>query len=234
MANKDEKLDTNVIENSLELPKKLIKSKKRVKEFGEVFTPDFIVKQMCDLCEPHISQIDKKIFEPTCGNGNFLVEILERKLNKIPKNLSKEKLEFYIIWALSNIYAVDIQLDNVEEARKRLENMVLEFVKNKKSSIYFLNSINLILKKNIIVGDTLKQKKKLHFFDFKADVNNLSFDIQRYSLQEIEENNQKSKTATLINLKEKILEIESPPPKPKTKKTAKKPKKSKNSQLSLI
>ena len=59
----------------------LIKSKKRVKKFGEVFTPEFIVKQMCDLCEPTISQVDRKVFEPTCGNGNFLVEILNRKLN---------------------------------------------------------------------------------------------------------------------------------------------------------
>ena len=44
---------------------------------------------MCDLCEPDISAVDKKIFEPTCGNGNFLVEILRRKLTSIPKKLRK-------------------------------------------------------------------------------------------------------------------------------------------------
>jgi len=73
------------------LPEKLIKSKRRVKEFGEVFTPEFIVKQMCDLCEPTISQVDKKVFEPTCGNGNFLVEILNRKLNLVPDFYTKIK-----------------------------------------------------------------------------------------------------------------------------------------------
>lgn len=46
---------------------------------------------MCDLCEPTISQVDKKVFEPTCGNGNFLVEILNRKLNLVPDFYTKIK-----------------------------------------------------------------------------------------------------------------------------------------------
>ena len=59
---------------------------------------------MCDLCEPTISEIDKKVLEPSCGNGNFLVEILERKLKKAGKD------EYKVLIALSNIYGVDIVL----------------------------------------------------------------------------------------------------------------------------
>ena len=55
---------------------KQIKSKERVNKFAEVFTAEREVKAMCDFCEPTISEIDKKVLEPTCGNGNFLVEIL--------------------------------------------------------------------------------------------------------------------------------------------------------------
>ena len=87
VVKKSVKTATKPVEKPAVKPKEnLIKSKARVKQHGEVFTPEFIVKQMCDLCEPEISQINKKIFEPTCGNGNFLVEILRRKLEKIKKS----------------------------------------------------------------------------------------------------------------------------------------------------
>lgn len=139
----------------------LIKSKKRVKKFGEVFTPEFIVKQMCDLCEP------------TCGNGNFLVEILNRKLNSVPdlyvkikkqknarsKKAQQEIYDFCLVLAISNVYAVDIQEDNVEESRKRLKNVIFEHTKKTTNSIFFLQIIDKILDSNIIVGNTLTQKK---------------------------------------------------------------------------
>ena len=121
---------------------------------------------MCDLCEPDISAIDKKIFEPTCGNGNFLVEILRRKLSKI-KFKSQKQFEAEIILALSNIYAVDIQEDNVKEARARLADIVDKFVslqiekgKYKHRSYEFINVVESILDHTIIIGNTLTQKKK--------------------------------------------------------------------------
>ena len=197
-------------------PEKLIKSKKRVKQFGEVFTPEFIVKQMCDLCEPEISRIDGKIFEPTCGNGNFLVEILRRKLAKI-KFKNQKQFEFEIILALSNIYAVDIQADNVREARSRLHDIVLDFVSERKSSIHFLNAIEVILSKTILVGNTLTQKSELKFYDFQPNYEDFSFEISQHSLKEIEENFAKTKKANLENLKSTIEKIESPPEKLKPK-----------------
>lgn len=96
---------------------KLIKSKQRVKEFGEVYTPEHIVKQMCDYCEPTLSGYTKTVLEPTCGNGNFLVEILKRKLKSAEKaqDIKKASLQ-----ACESIYGIDILQDNVEESRERM------------------------------------------------------------------------------------------------------------------
>lgn len=209
----------------------LIKSKKRVKKFGEVFTPEFIVKQMCDLCEPTISQVDKKVFEPTCGNGNFLVEILNRKLNSVPdfymkikkqknarsKKAQQEIYDFCLILAISNVYAVDIQEDNVEESRKRLKEVIYKHIKNIKNSFFFLELIDKILSSNIIVGNTLTQKNELKFFDLKPNFDNLTFEISEHSLQDIEKAYSKTKSANLENLTDIMSQMRASPSKPKTK-----------------
>lgn len=99
---------------------KQIKSKARVKEFAEVFTPDFIVKDMCDLIPAEIwERIDSTFLEPACGTGNFLAEIYSRKLQRC-KN-EKDGLK-----ALASIYGVDIQSDNVAESRLRLVDMFVD------------------------------------------------------------------------------------------------------------
>lgn len=209
----------------------LIKSKKRVKKFGEVFTPEFIVKQMCDLCEPTISQVDRKVFEPTCGNGNFLVEILNRKLNSVPdfyakikkqknarsKKAQAEIYEFCLILAISNVYAVDIQEDNIEESRERLKEVVYKHIKNIKNSFFFLELIDKILSSNIIVGNTLTQKNELKFFDLKPNFDNLTFEISEHSLQDIEKAYSKTKSANLENLTDVMSQMRASPAKPISK-----------------
>lgn len=209
----------------------LIKSKKRVKKFGEVFTPEFIVKQMCDLCEPTISQVDRKVFEPTCGNGNFLVEILNRKLNSVPdfyakikkqknarsKKAQAEIYEFCLILAISNVYAVDIQEDNIEESRERLKEVVYKHIKNIKNSFFFLELIDKILSSNIIVGNTLTQKNELKFFDLKPNFDNLTFEISEHSLQDIEKAYSKTKSANLENLTDVMSQMRASPAKSKIK-----------------
>ena len=219
----------------------LIKSKKRVKEFGEVFTPEHIVKQMCDYCEPHISALDKKVFEPTCGNGNFLVEILRRKINSIPPRVKNakthprkngvSKLEFYILHALSNIYAVDIQQDNVEESRDRMREIIYIFTKGVKTSIYFLNTVDEILKSNIILGDSLKRKKDIIFFDFQPDIDERTFEISKYSLLDIEKIAENSTFSSVENIKEKLHALKYPPQTTKLKAKPKKKKTTKQAQL---
>ena len=102
----------------------LQKSKFRVKKYGEVFTPTWLVKEMCDmLCEESpeaFADIGKTFLEPACGNGQFLVEILTRKLEHC------ETVEQGLT-ALKSIYGIDIIQDNVEESKKRMFDIFIGF-----------------------------------------------------------------------------------------------------------
>ncbi len=137
-----------------------VKSKKRVTDHGEVFTSQREVNAMLDLVKQETERIDSRFLEPACGSGNFLVEILRRKLALIKSRYQKSQLEYerYAIIAVSSIYGIDILEDNVIECRARLflifdqEYTALFKTKCKKdcrTSIYF------ILDKNIIRGDAL-------------------------------------------------------------------------------
>ena len=127
---------------------KIIKSKQRVKDFAEVFTPAHIVKDMCDLIPDDVwNNIESTFLEPSCGNGNFLVEIYRRKL-KLCKD-EKDGLK-----ALSSMVGIDIQPDNCEECRKRLMAQYLEAFPNANEVCILLAAG--ILQNNIICGDSLK------------------------------------------------------------------------------
>ena len=89
---------------------KLTKSKERVKELGEVFTPPELVNEMLNKLPSDCWEPEKTFLEPSCGTGNFLVEILKRKLEAGHTPLQ----------ALSTIYGIDIMNDNVRESRERL------------------------------------------------------------------------------------------------------------------
>ena len=94
-----------------------IKSRKRVAERGEVFTAEREVNAMLDLVKQETERIDSRFLEPACGTGNFLVEILRRKLEVIRRQYQKQlgELELQTTIALSSIYGIDIMKDNVEE-----------------------------------------------------------------------------------------------------------------------
>lgn len=131
---------------------KQIKSKQRVKEYAEVFTAEREVKAMCDLIPDEIwEDITRTFLEPACGNGNFLVEIYERKL-KYCKD-EKDGLK-----ALSSIVGIDIQADNCKETRQRLKNLFLD--KFSTANTFCLEMADIILKNNIICGDSLKIMKQ--------------------------------------------------------------------------
>ena len=211
---------------------KLIKSKRRVKDFGEVFTPESIVRQMCDLCEPDISAIDKKVFEPTCGNGNFLVEILRRKLRRI-NQVDNPRFDLEVIWSLSNIYGVDIQSDNVQEARQRLESVVLDFIAKYQGSTLTRSTIAAILEVTIVVGDTLRDKDTLHFYDFQPNFDTGSFEVTKYLLRDIERDYANCRRISLADVSDGIAGIFSLSDKPKSKsKPLRSPRH--NSQLMLL
>jgi hypothetical protein len=90
--------------------KSLIKSKKRVRDAGEVFTPDFLVEQMLDGFPKDAWAKDKNWLEPTCGNGNFVVAIIRRKL----------RYGFRLIEALNTTFGMDIMQDNIDECHRRI------------------------------------------------------------------------------------------------------------------
>lgn len=126
---------------------KLIKSKQRVKDFAEVYTPSWLVKDMCDLVKDECERIDSRFLEPACGNGNFLVEIAARKFAvcKTPKDGLK---------ALTSIVGIDIQADNCRESRERLLNLYKEAFPT--ANAFCLMLAEQILQNNIICGDSLK------------------------------------------------------------------------------
>ena len=131
---------------------KQIKSKERVHKFAEVFTAEREVKAMCDLIPSEVwEDIDSRFLEPACGNGNFLVEIFERKLNRCES--AEQGLQ-----ALRSIYGIDIQQDNVEESKQRLFDM---FVKRfPKAPVITAIVAAQILENNIICGDSLELMKE--------------------------------------------------------------------------
>ena len=129
-----------------------IKSKKRVRDFAEVFTAEREVKAMCDLIPPTVwDNIESTLLEPTCGNGNFLVEIYSRKLTKCKDE--REGLK-----ALTSIVGLDIQEDNVIESRNRLKEMYLAKFPNANGNCLVL--LATILLNNIRCCDSLEQMQK--------------------------------------------------------------------------
>ena len=104
---------------------KQIKSKERVAEHGEVFTSEREVNAMLDLVKHETERIESRFLEPACGNGNFLVEILRRKLDVVKQKYKKSKPEYekYSVLAVSSIYGVDLLDDNVRECQERLFNI---------------------------------------------------------------------------------------------------------------
>lgn len=133
------------------MPEKLIKSKQRVKDFAEVFTPQHIVKDMCDLVPQEMwTTVETTFLEPACGTGNFLAEILERKF-KLCKDWEDG------LRALKSVYGVDIQQDNVEEAKGRLFDMYIKQYP-KSPAVSGLIAAQ-ILENNIVCGDFIKEYK---------------------------------------------------------------------------
>ena len=89
-------------------------------EHGEVYTNEREVNAMLDLVQSECEKIDATFLEPACGNGNFLVEILRRKLVVIREDTSQAQWEDASVRAVKSIYGVDILPDNIEESRERM------------------------------------------------------------------------------------------------------------------
>ena len=141
-----------------------VKSKERVAEHGEVFTAEREVKAMCDLVAQECNRIDSTFLEPACGDGNFLTEILARKLATVKKRYGNSSYDYerYAILALSSIYGVDILADNAANCRKRLFAQWDEaYTKacKKDCSDDARAAAKYILEKNIVCGNALSLMK---------------------------------------------------------------------------
>ena len=137
-----------------------VKSKKRVADHGEVFTSEREVNAMLDLVKQETERIDSRFLEPACGTGNFLVEILNRKLKIVKDRYKKSQIEFErnAIIAISSIYGVDILQDNAIECRDRLfEIFDVIYTRLYKTDCKedCKTSVKFLLKRNILWGDAL-------------------------------------------------------------------------------
>ena len=138
----------------------LIVSKQRVTDHGEVLTAPREVNAMLDLVKQETERIDSRFLEPACGTGNFLAEILERKLAVVAKRYGKSQLEFErnAVLAVSSIYGIDILEDNVQQCRQRLFD-ILEghYTQRFKAAAKEAcrEAVRFILAHNIVWGDAL-------------------------------------------------------------------------------
>lgn len=148
---------------------KQIKSKQRVSDYGEVFTGEREVNAMLDLVKQETERVDSRFLEPACGDGNFVVEILRRKLEAAKKRATPPKkkkplpLEFekQSVIAVASIYGVDLLIDNVLACRQRLYdiwNSEYEAICKKELSEDCRMAVRFILSRNIVCGNTLTLK----------------------------------------------------------------------------
>ena len=152
---------------------KQIKSRQRVVNHGEVFTNPREVNAMLDLVRDESFRLDSRFLEPACGDGNFLIEILRRKLSLLKDIKSLTEWEFKSLIAVGSCYGIDILPDNAEACRTRLEEYVLSqhpaserlnahrainTIQAKRSVVEespYLLSLRYMLQKNIVCGDAL-------------------------------------------------------------------------------
>ena len=142
------------------MKEKQIKSRERVADHGEVFTNEREVNAMLDLVKDETERIESRFLEPACGDGNFLIEILRRKLAVVKRQYGRSRSDYekYSILALSSIYGVDIMEDNAAECRKRLFdewNQAYSKQCGSEANDECREAARYILEHNILCGDAL-------------------------------------------------------------------------------
>lgn len=138
-----------------------IKSRKRVMEYGEVFTSDKLVSEMLSLVDNELYRIDSKFLEPACGTGNFLEPVLRTKLDQVKKKYKKiiREYEQQSLLALGSLYGIELLQDNIAECRERIFLIWHEEYKTlykRKVNADVIESARFIVKRNIVCGDALR------------------------------------------------------------------------------
>ena len=139
-----------------ESAEKLVKSRQRVADHGEVFTPSWLVSDMLDLVKAETERIDSRFLEPACGSGNFLVPVLERKLAAVQARYGSSDFErrHYALLALMSVYGIELLADNVAECRRALLSTFVGYL-NVGSDDSWSVAAERVLALNIAHGDAL-------------------------------------------------------------------------------
>lgn len=137
----------------------LIKSKQRVADHGEVFTPEWLVEAMLDLVKDETERLDSRFLEPACGSGNFLTKILKRKLATVETKYSKSEFDrkHYAVLSLMCIYGIELLKDNIEECKANLLEIFSEYLNLKPEDVLYACG-DYVLTQNIVHGDALTMK----------------------------------------------------------------------------
>ena len=134
----------------------LIKSKKRVADHGEVFTPRWLVEQMLDLVKGETERIDSRFLEPACGSGNFLVPVLQRKLAAVEAKFGKSDFErrHYALLALMCSYGIELLADNIAECRSNMLEVFSDYLNLDEADKQYRAGF-YVLSQNLVHGDAL-------------------------------------------------------------------------------
>ncbi|WP_043290286.1 N-6 DNA methylase [Pseudoxanthomonas spadix] len=137
----------------------LVKSKQRVADHGEVFTPPWMVEAMLDLVKGETERIDSRFLEPACGSGNFLVRILQRKLAAVELKYGKSDFErrHYALLALMCIYGIELLADNIAECRANMLEILTVYL-NGDASDDLHRAASHVLSQNLVHGDALTMR----------------------------------------------------------------------------
>lgn len=136
-----------------------VKSKQRVADHGEVFTPPWLVEAMLDLVKDETERIDSRFLEPACGSGNFLIRILQRKLAAVELKFGKSDFErrCYALLAIMCIYGIEFLADNIADCRTNLLQVFADYLKLKESDEHYRAAV-YVLSQNLVYGDALKMR----------------------------------------------------------------------------
>lgn len=138
----------------------LIKSKKRVADHGEVFTPPWLVEKMLDVVKGETERIDARFLEPACGSGNFLIPVLQRKLAAVEAKFGKSAFEkrHYALLALMCCYGIELLPDNIAECRANMLEVFAEYLNLTDDADEMYRAASFVLSLNLVHGDAMTMR----------------------------------------------------------------------------
>src|SRR5438093_11659903 len=137
----------------------LVKPKQRIADHGEVVTPAWMVEAMLDLVKDETQRIDSRFLEPACGSGNFIIQILRRKLVAVERKFGKLDFErrHYALLALMCIYGIELLADNIAECRANLLEILADYL-NLDEADDLYRAASFVLSQNLVHGDAVTMR----------------------------------------------------------------------------